>query len=115
MRRAAALWISVAVSCVGGICCAELAARSIILRDKLGTLCGRGHLLALVGGRGIYQADLDRAVTEAHYLAGTADGEDTKAERQSALIDLIANVALQSRAGRETVPRANVKRQLSLL
>lgn len=115
MRRAAALWIFVAVSCVGGICCAELAARSITLRDKLGIICGRGHLLALVGGHGIYQANLARAVTEAHYLAGTADGEDTKAERQSALTDLIANVALQSRAGRERVPRANVKRQLSLL
>ena len=67
MNRATAMWISIAVSCVVGICCAELAARSVILRDNLGLLSGRGHLLALVHGHGIYQADVDRTVNESHY------------------------------------------------
>jgi parvulin-like peptidyl-prolyl isomerase len=115
MRRAAALWILVAVSCVAGICCAQLAARSVIVRDKLGIICGHGHLLALVHGHGIYQADIDRTLTESHYPAGAEHHEETNAERQSALTDLIANAALQSRAERERISRADVKRELNLL
>ena len=49
----AQLWVSVSISCLAGIGCAELAARSIVLRDKLGTISGHGHLLALVHGHGI--------------------------------------------------------------
>jgi len=114
MRRAAALWILVAVSCVAGICCVQLAARSVV-RDKLGIICGRGHLLALVHGHGIYQADIDRTLTESHYPAGAEHHEETNAERQSALTDLIANAALQSRGERERISRADVKRELNLL
>ncbi len=115
MKRAAALWISVAVSCVGGICCAELAARSIILRDKLGTICGHGHLLAQVHGHGIYETDLDRTLAEARYVSGTAAVEGTKIERQSALTDLVTNIAVQSRATWEQIPRTEMEHELNLL
>lgn len=115
MRRAAPFRISVAVSCVAGICCAQLAARSVIVRDKLGTICGRGHLLALVHGHGIYQGDVDRTVNESHYLAGFDHLEASSVERRSALTDLIANAAVRSRADRERIPSAEVKRELSLL
>jgi len=115
MRRVAAVWISIAISAVAGICCEQFVTRSVILRDKLGTICGRGHLLALVHGDGIYQADVDRTLNEAHYLAGADHLEQTNVERQSALTDLIANVALRLRAGGERVPRAKVKRELGLL
>ena len=114
MNRAVAIWMSIAVSCVGGICCAQLAARSVVLRDKLGIIFGHGHLLALAHGRGIYQSDVDRRLAETHYPAGSANGEVTKAERQSALTDLIANAALVSRAKEETIPRADVKQELNL-
>ena len=115
MRRVAAVWISIAISAVAGICCGQFVARSVILRDQLGTICGRGHLLALVHGHAIYQADVDRTLNEAHYLAGADHLEETNVERQSALTDLIANVALRSRAGGERVPQAEVKRELGLL
>ena len=115
MNRAVAVWTSIAVSCVGGICCAQLAARSVVLRDKLGIIFGHGHLLALAHGHGIYQSDVDRRLAETHYLAGSANGEVTKAERQSALTDLIANTALGARADEERIPRADVKRELDLL
>jgi parvulin-like peptidyl-prolyl isomerase len=115
MRRVAAVSISIAISAVAGICCGQFVTRSVILRDKLGTICGRGHLLALVHGHGIYQADVDRTLNEAHYFAGADHLEETNVERQSALTDLIANVALRSRAGGERVPRAKVKRELGLL
>ena len=115
MNRAVAIWMSIAVSCVGGICCAQLAARSVVLRDKLGIIFGHGHLLALAHGHGIYQSDVDRRLAETHYLAGSANGKVTKAERQSALTDLIANTALGARADEERIPRADVKRELDLL
>jgi parvulin-like peptidyl-prolyl isomerase len=115
MKRVIAFWISIGIACVAGIVCAWLVAKSVIVRDKLGTFCGRGRLLALVHGHGIYQADVDRTLNEAHYLAGADPLEETNVERQSALTDLIANVALRSRAGGERVPRAKVKRELGLL
>src|SRR5437660_2659854 len=115
MNRAVAVWTSIAVSCVGGICCAQLAARSVVLRDKLGIIFGRGHLMALVHGHGIYQSDVDRRLAETHYLAGSANGEVTKAEGQSVLTDLIANTALGARADEERIPRVDVKREFDLL
>ncbi|MEY2601757.1 MAG: hypothetical protein QOJ36_1076 [Verrucomicrobiota bacterium] len=115
MRRAAALWILLAGCCVAGSCCGHLVARSVILREKLGTICRRGHLLALVHGHGIYQADVDRTLNESHYLAGSDRVEGTNIERQSALMDLIAKAALVMGSDSERIPRADVNRQLDLL
>jgi parvulin-like peptidyl-prolyl isomerase len=115
MTRVTTTWISIAVSVAAGICCAEFAVRSVALREKLGILCGRGHVVALVRGRGIYQGDVDRTVNESHYLAGAEHNEGTSAERQSALTDLIANAALKSRTDRERILRADVKREINLL
>ena len=115
MTRVIAVWILIAISGAAGICCAQLATRSVVLRDKFGAVCGRGHLLALVHGQGIYQTDVDGALAAAHYPAGADHSEGTNAERQSALTDLIANAALQSRAELERISRADVKRELNLL
>jgi len=70
MRRIVAGWISLGIATAAGIVSAQLAAGSIVFRDKLGIICGRGHLLARVHERGIYQTDLDRALDESRYLAG---------------------------------------------
>ena len=75
MRRVIAVWISISISAVVGICCGQLVTRSVIVRDKLGAVCGRGHLFALVHGHGIYQADVDRTVNESHYPAGAEHTE----------------------------------------
>jgi foldase protein PrsA len=115
MRRAAAVSVSIAISAVVGICCAQFVVRSVIVRDKLGIICGRGHLVAMVHGHGIYQADVDRTVNELHYPAGIEHNEGTSVERQSALTALIANGALESRADRERIPPADVKREVNLL
>jgi hypothetical protein len=115
MRRVAALCLSIAIAAVVGICCGHLAARSVLLRDELGIVCGRGHLLALVHGLGVYQADVDRIVNESHHRAGAETNKGTGVERQSALTDLIASTALLARAARESIPRADVKREISLL
>ena len=44
-------------------------------RDAIGILCGRGHLLAITLGEGIYEADLQRALSESRYANGI-DEED---------------------------------------
>jgi parvulin-like peptidyl-prolyl isomerase len=115
MRRVAWVSISIAISAVVGICSGQFVTHSVIVRDKLGITRGRDHLLALVHGHGIYQADVDRTVNESHYPAGAEHSEGTSAERQLALTDLVANAALQSHAERERIPRADVKREVNLL
>jgi hypothetical protein len=115
MMRASTVWIWVAITCLVGVCFAQLATRSVPLREKLGTWSGRGHLLALVHGRGIYQADVDRAVAESRDLAGIEDGETTVSDRQSALSELIANCAARSRAARQRIPWIKWKREADLL
>src|SRR5437588_20489 len=101
--KSRAIWISVAVAAVAGISCAELAIHSIIFRDKLGSLFGRGHLLALVHGRGIYQVDVDRTLRESDYASDIERSGAADVERRSALSKLIANVAAQSNASSEKV------------
>ena len=106
---------SIAVAILGGIFCAELAALSIPFRDKLPDAFGRGHLLALVHGRGIYDVDVDRALRESDYLSDIERTEAAPVEHQAALSKLIAKTAAQSHATREAVRRANVSREFNLL
>jgi len=115
MRRVVAGWIWLGIATAAGIVSAQLAAGSIVFRDKLGIICGRGHLLARVHERGIYQTDLDRALDESRYLTGLEGNKATPAERQSALTDLIPNAALRSRARFEKIQWAEWKHQRDLL
>ena len=115
MSRIAITWISIGIAATTGIICGEFAASSVVLHDKLGTICGRGHLLALVRDRGIYQADLDRTLAEFHYLAGTDHNQERNLQRQSALTDLIANAAARAHARSEKILRTEMEHELSLL
>ena len=114
MKRAAVgFWVSIGIASVAGFGCGQVAIRAVPLHEKLGAFFGRGYLLALVPGCGIYQADLDRKIAELHYLAAKED--ETNGEREGALNDLVANVAAISRASNERASRAKVKRELGLL
>ena len=115
MRRGAMLGISIAVSCAAGICAAEIVGRSLVVRDKLGSMCGRGHLIAVVHSRGIYELDVERTVSEANYLAGADDKAGVNAKSESALMNLIANAALLAHADREKISRGVLKRELNLI
>ena len=115
MRKVATVWISIGLSAVVGFCCGQFVSRSIVGRDSLGIICGRGHLLALVRDHGIYQSDVDRRVNESYYPGGAEHHQVTNIERQSVLTSLVANAALLARADREVIPQADVKRELILL
>src|SRR5256886_399371 len=115
MRRVIAVWISISISAVVGICCGQLVTRSVIVRDELGTVCGRGHLFALIYGHGIYQADVDRTVNESHYPAGAEHTEGTSVDRQAARAAWMGKGARRGNVDREGIPRADVKREINLL
>ena len=115
MKRPAAFWISIAIAVVAGFGCGRLLLRAPIFRDELAEVFDRGRLLALVNGKGVYQADLNRQLAETTDLAVPAEGERTKAERETALIKLIVGAAALSHASGELVPRNELTRQVNLL
>jgi hypothetical protein len=113
MKRGFRLWVAIGVGIVAGFNCAQISIRSIRLREELGSLFDRSHLLALVHGRGIYDVDVDRRFAELRYTAATE--EETAGERGPALNEMVANVATAMRASKETTSGAEVKRELGLL
>jgi len=112
MKRAT-VWMLIAA--VAGFISATFMARSVNLREKLGSIFGRGHLLALVRGDGVYQGDVNRALAEAGELAGIEGAEPTIVERETALAELIAGAAVRSLGVSEKISRAKVRRELNLL
>lgn len=114
MKRAVVLWISIAL--LLGAVSATITAHSVSLRDKLGAICGPGHLVALIGGIGIYEADVDRALAESRYLGGNEGAaKPTTVERQAALSALIANAATCSYGSSESISRSAVGHEVNLL
>ena len=55
------LIFSIAIALGAGAMLGEFCSRSVLCRDLLGVRCGRGHLLAIVKGRGFYESDIDSA------------------------------------------------------
>jgi hypothetical protein len=113
MKRGFRRWVAIGLAIATGFSCAQISIRSIRLREELGSLFDRGHLLALVHGRGICGADVDRRSAELQYAAATK--EMTAGERSAALNEMVANVAAAARASKETTSGAEVKRELGLL
>lgn len=108
----AALWI---LTGVAGILCGDLSCHSVALRDKLGLLCRRGHLLALVHGRGIYEADVDRMLHESDYVSDIERSSAAEIERGAALKKLIALAAARSQAGNPAAPKQLTEREFNLI
>jgi hypothetical protein len=51
----------IAAASFAGVFCSELLCRSVSFRDAAGRLFGRGRLIAMTDGEGIYEKDLDNA------------------------------------------------------
>ena len=115
MKRPAVFWISTVIAVTAGFGCAQWLLRAPVFRDELGELFHRGHLLAMVVGKGVYQGDLARQLAETAYLSGLEQDKKTEAERETALTKLIIRAAALSHAGSEDVSSAEIKRQVNLL
>ncbi len=86
----------IAASLVAGFGAGELLSQSKALRDWAGLLSGRGHLVALTNGKGIYETDV-----------GPATGGDTS--------DLVAAENLKLAGANEMVDPARIEREMGLV
>jgi parvulin-like peptidyl-prolyl isomerase len=83
-------WICLAF--VAGIVAGEAIYRSETCREAIGRLCGRGRLLTVTNGHGIYEIDAKRQEAADQYLAGS---QNTGASRDSVLERLVADKNLR--------------------
>jgi foldase protein PrsA len=121
-------WLSVAsitAACLAGIAAGQWMLGSVACRDALGILFGRGHLLALAHGRGIYRVDLERVLIEKEEAAGkplatassTIGEQDRHPEAKGGEIlhRLMSNAMVQVLAAQEKMSPAEIDRELQLL
>jgi parvulin-like peptidyl-prolyl isomerase len=108
-RRIAGLTV---LALVAGIGSGELIYRSKICRDTIGRCFGRGQLLALINGRGIYEVDANAEATADRYLAGSkinASPDDAILKR------LISNENLHQVSDRAAISQMEVQHELDSL
>jgi foldase protein PrsA len=108
---------AVLLAVIAGIGCGQLACRSISCRDAIGRLFERGHLLALAGGRGIYEVDIERALAESRDANDLGDADSTESVLSSELIlsRLGTNAAAQDMAANVKISASEIDRELQLL
>lgn len=108
---------SVLFGIIAGIGCGGLVCHSIVCRDAIGRICGRGHLLALVDGQGIYEADVEGAAAELRSRGAEDDLDSAKisSSAKSHLSRLIGVTAAKCVAVREKVSASDVDRELRFL
>lgn len=131
MKRGLLITLSITGACVAGIVCGELLLRLPAFRNATGILFKRGHLLALAQGKGIYEADLRRALAEWRYTNGIDEKnrqeEDVRSvkkvttvttlheDEQQVLTRLISDSAVQCLAADEKISKVEVDSELKLL
>jgi len=115
VKRRLAILLLVAGSCVTGITCGHFVYQSRACRDAIGVFCGRGHLLALALGEGIYETDLQRALAEMRYVTNEEDRHDENIEKPLLLRHLIATAMTRSFAARERISKDKIDSAVNLL
>lgn len=131
MKRGLLISISLAGAYLAGVACAQLILHSSHFRDAVGIWCGRGHLLAIARGEGIYEADLRRALAELRYARGAEDQDrheehtervnkvtnvtTLQVDERLVLTRLISDTSVRSVAAHEKVRTAKIDSELNLL
>lgn len=112
MKRTVFALAGIVIGSALGFGSAEFALTSPLARDRIGLLFGRGHLLAIARGRGIYEIDLQRAVGEKK----DEDAGERPFSRRSVFDELIARTMTEALARSESdVDPANVAAAFELL
>lgn len=109
----------VLAACVGaalGVISGLLICRSAPCRDVIGRIFGRGHLIALCGTHGIYQADADRALNEAFFADGAdlSDPAQEKEHKARAVENLITEEMALSISQHEPFSKVEAEREAAL-
>ncbi|MEY2482750.1 MAG: peptidyl-prolyl cis-trans isomerase [Verrucomicrobiota bacterium] len=94
MRMSVRLFGLIALAGALGFIGSELLCRSGSFRDAAGRLAGRGHLVTITNGKGIYETDLEEEVTTS---------------------DLVIRENLRRVASKESIDPARIDRETSLL
>ena len=113
------LFLLALVAMAFGIGAAEYLTTSFSLRRSIGHVVRRGELQALVGRRGIYDTDVERAWRAQLFPIG-ADAQDIEAatviqQKRAALQRLIEREKLNAAASGQSINSAPVAREVDLL
>ena len=115
MKRQFLMALSVAAACLAGIAAGESILGCVACRDAIGRLFGRGQLLALTQGRGVYQLDLDHALAEKADAAGEPQDRHHQNDHDQMLRSLIANTTARGLASGQKVAPIEIDHELDLL
>lgn len=104
-------------ACLTGVLAGNLICASMTIRNAIGIECGRGALIALADGVGLYQCDLARAEAEFDGRNPESDDEEGGADRRPgpSWPVIAANLEAERMAGHEAVSRSAINREMDLL
>jgi hypothetical protein len=108
-------WVSLVIAAAMiGIFSGLVISRSAPFCDLIGRLCGRGHLIGLVRGHTVYQADVDRALVEIIDVSGS---ENKQSENNHTAVrnTLLANAKARSLSCSEKISPSQIDRELNLV
>jgi len=106
---------SLGIACIAGIITGRALSGLVPCRGVFGLLFGRGELLALVKGEGIYEQDVSRVVRETRYVSGSTETPKSVLELRAVLSRLIMNADLRHQAQREPIPESTVDHEYGVL
>lgn len=116
MKRSLSVLVLLFIACSAGIVCGRLALRSSACRYAIGIVFGRGHLLALVQGAGIYEIDVERARAEKREAGETTqDRHQDLIEQRFLLEQIVAATMAESFAAKEKIPESEISHELDLV
>jgi foldase protein PrsA len=116
VKRSFAVLVLLFIACSVGIVCGRLTLRSSACRDVIGVLFGRGHLLALAHGHGIYAVDVERARAERREAGENVQDRHQELIEQGLLLEeIIAAIMAESFATDEKIPESELSRELDLV
>ena len=126
MKRWLLISLSLVGACLAGTACGQLVLCSPASRDAIGVLGRRGHLLAIAQREAIYEADLQRALSELRYASGVDEKDrqdaerfkkvtELRADKRMVLTGLISNSVARSLEADQQISKGKIESTLNLL
>ena len=103
-----------ATACVGGVVAGYAICSSASCRNLLGIWSGRGALVGMSNGAGIYESDVARNDAEEADKIDTADDQPQTSSGLASRSKVGANVALEQLARNQPVSRSAIDREMEL-
>lgn len=109
--------MAISMAALAGIALGLIVSQSIVCRDAIGRLCGKGRLVAAAQSRGIYEADVNRAVAELQFNSGRDDWDANAGVGSRELITkkLVATAVAQDLAAGTAISQDEIERELKLM